>query len=455
MVVDNVLDYMDQTFFLDFKAQSHGPPLIQFTWIYEHEVDLAVLRQFQANLGNGLLGRIVERSPSPFGRHRWVSWRPPEELDVARQPRRRSEVTVWTDEVAALPIDFEFGPPWRLAVQSLVGGGAAVTLVVAHGVADGMALNLAVAEAVSGTSEGLGYPRAKSRTRLRALLEDFRRTLRDLPQVLKALVLAPLAAKDLPRLTRMRAGHETGLDRQVGRDGSLALRGSLVKLPSVTGFVDTRHWDARAESLNGTSNPLLLGVAASLCKSLGWVDAEGLACFMIPVNERTPGDTRGNALTGVQLIVDPAAVSNDLRGIRSDVKEALSTISEARNRLLSPLPLTPFVPKFLARRLEGVVMKSANLTVSHFGDLDPAVNRPDGTDAEWFAARHARWADGVSSDFLARAGGVFFPIASGRLGGHIYISVCFCDADGSTTAEDLRKALQRAFDSFGVSGLVV
>lgn len=450
--VDNLLDYMDETFFLDFTAQQHGPPLIQFTWIYEHEVDLAALERFQANLGKGLLGRRVERSPLPFGRPRWVSWSPPASLDVAGRPRSREDLTAWADEIAALPIDFEHGPPWRLSVQPLSEGGSAVTLVVAHGVADGMGMNLAVANAVNGTCQDLGYPPAKSRSIVKSVLQDALETLRDIPQVLKAIVLAPLAAKDIPRLTRMRNVPKSALVHRRG-GGDLALPDKrIVKLPSVTALVDTQHWDERAESLHGTSNPLLIAVAARLCKAFGWLDDEGLACFMIPVNERTPGDTRGNALTAVQLIADPSTVSSDLRGIRADVRSALAGLREARNRLLTPLPLTPFVPRFLARRLEGTVMKSANLTVSHFGDLDPAVNRPDGTDAEWFWARHARWADGIDSDFLRRAGGVFFPIASGRLGGKIYISVCYSDAEGSMTTERLRAAVRATLDEFGVKG---
>lgn len=456
MGVDNLLDYMDETFFLDFKAQSHGPPLIQFTWVYEHDVDLEGLQRFQANLGKGLLGRRVEQSPLPFGRPRWVRWAPPADLAVAGSARPRRDLTAWADEQAALPIDLENGPPWRLAVQPLAEGGTAVTLVVAHAVADGMGINLAVSDAVNGTAVDLGYPPANSRSKLKSVVEDAWETLRDLPKVFKALALAPLAAKDVPSLTRIRAVPGSEIVR--ANQGAAAVARSesrMVRLPSVTAFVDLPHWDERAASMNGTSNPLLLAVSARLCAELGWVDREGLACFMIPVNERTPGDTRGNALTAVQLIVDPATVSTDLTAIRADVRSALATLKEARNRLLAPLPLTPFVPEFLARRLEGVVLKSANLTVSHFGDLDPAVNRPDGTEAEWFAVRHARWAIGIDAGLLRKAGGVFFPIASGRLGGRIYISVCHSNAEGSTTTEQLHEVLRSVLDEFGVTATIV
>ncbi len=468
---NNLLDYMDQTFFLDFVSQKHGPPLIQFIWIYEHEVDLAALRRFHANLGQGLLGRCVERSPLPFGRHRWVRWTPPADFDIAAHPRHRGEVTDWADDQAAAPIDFEFGPPWRLSVLPLADGGAAVSLVVAHGVADGMLMSMSVADAVNGITSDPGYPPPRSRTRGRALREDLRETLRDLPDVAKALVKAPLAARAVPDQVRIRAGRERGVTRRKGlarRDGggSPAVRGTntdlvrtadlgrVVRLRSVTGFVDIAHWDERAKALGGASNPLLLGIAARLCRTLGWVDTEGLACFTIPVSERTPGDTRGNALTGVSLNVDPATAT-DLQGIRAGVKTALSTLTEARNQLLAPLPLTPFVPKFVARQLQDVLLKIATLTVSHFGDLDPAVNRPDGTDAEWFYVRHGRWAEGVTVDYLQRAGGLFLPLPSGRIGGRFHLTVSYANSDGSLTTEGLKAALQSAFDDFGVSGVIV
>ena len=46
-------------------------------------------------------------------------------------------------------------------------------------------------------------------------------------------------------------------------------------------------------------------------------------------------------------------------------------------------------------------------------------------------------------DLLRKAGGIFFPIASGRLGGRIYISLCYSDGDGSTTTDQLAEVARR------------
>lgn len=451
---DNVLDYLDQSFFLDFKAQGQGA-MIQFVWIYEHDVDMDALQRLQQNLGKGILGRCIERSPLPFGRARWVSWSPPSELDVAQDARPRSEVMTWCDEQAAKPLSPEWGPPWRMAVQPLADGSTAVSLVVAHVLADGVGMNNAVADAVNGTGSDLGYPPPHSRTKTKALIQDARQFFRDLPATIKALALAPLAAKEVP--LHLRPPASTGLAR---RDvaGLPARRSAelthVARLPAVTILADTRHWDERAESLGGTSNSLLIGLSSRLCQLLGWLDADGMVNLMFPVNQRTADDTRGNALASAALIIDPANAT-DLRGIRKAVKEALVRLSKGSSRILAPLALTPFVPNFLANRFQTLLQRSASITCSHFGDLDPAVNRPDGTDAEWFFGRHARTPDMADPALLKRVGGIFFPIASGRLGGHIYISVCYSDADASITTSQLKEIVEEALDDFGVTATII
>jgi hypothetical protein len=162
--VDNTLDYTDQASFLGLRALGHGP-VIQYTWIYGRAVDLDALRRFHRNLGHGILGRRIERSPLPFGRHRWIASSGPPDVVVAPTARPREELTAWADEQAALPIDPEFGPSWRLAVQPFTNGEQAVTLVVSHTVADGVGIAVSVTEAANGVTRNLGYPATASRTK--------------------------------------------------------------------------------------------------------------------------------------------------------------------------------------------------------------------------------------------------------------------------------------------------
>ncbi len=69
---DNRLAYLDQAMFDAMRAGSRAQ-LMQCLWIYEHPVDLDALRRFHHHLGRTFAGRLVERSPLPFGRHRWIS----------------------------------------------------------------------------------------------------------------------------------------------------------------------------------------------------------------------------------------------------------------------------------------------------------------------------------------------------------------------------------------------
>ena len=153
-------------------------------------VNLDGLRRFHRNLECGLLGRRIERSPLPFARDRWVKPAASEDIDIAATPRRRADVSAWADERARLPIDPEWGPGWHLGVLPLEGGGAAVSLVVSHTVVDADGFGQAIADAAEGRTRDLGYPPAGSRTIGRALREDLRQTVKELPDMAQALGVA-------------------------------------------------------------------------------------------------------------------------------------------------------------------------------------------------------------------------------------------------------------------------
>ncbi len=157
---------------------------MQIVWIYEHPVDFDKLRRTYRNAGYGLMGRRIERSPLPFGRHRWVSAvGQPLDIDIAECARPRAELSDWVDERAQLPVDPEFGPGWHAGVLPLTDGSTAVTVVISHCLADGVAGLILIFEAITDNIRDLGYPPPHSRTRLRAAVSDFRETVQDLPQV--------------------------------------------------------------------------------------------------------------------------------------------------------------------------------------------------------------------------------------------------------------------------------
>lgn len=435
----NILDYMDQGSFLGLRALGHGP-LIQFIWVYDRAVDTDGLQRFQRNLGRGLLSRLIERSPLPFGRHRWVSWAGQADLDIPEQAIRPERIVDWADAQAARPIDPEFGPPWRLAVVPLTDGGAAVTLVLSHTVADGVGAVLAVADAAGGVTRDLGYPPPGSRLRRAARREDFRRFVRDLPEVRRAVAAAVRLARSDRKPSRPPA-------RKPGPSGSVP--SGTVTVPSVTVQIPVEQWDRIAASLGGTSNSLVIGFAAKLGRTLGWSEEGAPVSLSLPVNERVEGDTRGNALNAVDLEVDDSVVTADLSTVRADLKALLS--KGAPYDLLGPLPLVVLVPPALARRLETAVARETVIGCSNVGDLDPVVNRPDGTDA---ASLSLRMFEHLTRAELRRGGGVFFPVVSGRVAGSLFISVGHTNAEATTTRDDLLSAVRRTLDDFGLQGTV-
>src|ERR1700721_192364 len=258
---DDRLALVDQAFFAGHRAAGQKD-VMQVVWVYEHAIDWDGLRRFHRNLGRGLLGRRIERSPLPFARYRWVLDRGPSDIDIAERARPRAELSDWADERSQLPADPEWGPGWHLAVLPLTDGSTAVSLVASHYLLDGIGLAVALVDALSGNTRDLGYLPPRSRTRLRAVIEDARQTARDAPGVARAL---PAAAK------RVRLGRPDGAPPPAPRP--VAVRAGdgdePVVLPGITISIDVDVFDARAESLGATSNTLVAGLAAKLGERMG------------------------------------------------------------------------------------------------------------------------------------------------------------------------------------------
>ncbi|NLH68338.1 MAG: hypothetical protein GX471_19620, partial [Candidatus Microthrix parvicella] len=93
--LDDRIALMDQGSFLGLRALGHQPVFLA-TWTYDRPVDLEALRRVNDNLCHTLAGRLVERSPLPGGRHRWVAVDRAPGLIVEATPRRRDELFAWT-----------------------------------------------------------------------------------------------------------------------------------------------------------------------------------------------------------------------------------------------------------------------------------------------------------------------------------------------------------------------
>jgi hypothetical protein len=443
---DNWLAFMDHGLFTQHHAVGRNL-VIQCVWVYEHAIDFDGVRRFHHNLGRGLLGRRIERSPLPFARHRWIFDRGPSDIDIDESARPRGELSDWADERAQLPIDPESGPGWHLGVVSFTDGSTAASLVVSHYLIDGLGLVLALMDGVVGNTRDLGYPPPRTRTRLRALAQDARQTSRDAPEVARALGVAAKLAR------RQRQG-----TAQSPASRPVALRGSVgdapIIVPGVTISIDVADWDARANALGGTSNTLGAGFAAKVGELIGRSrTGDGTVTLQLPVSERTEGDTRANAMAFARVSLDPTRVTKDLRDARSAIKQGLSTLRETPDDSLQVAWLASFTPKRALRRMDDATVADPDLPVfySNLGDVGSVVNRLDGTAAEYATARVT--AQNETRQSLERMGGQM-TLQSLRLPHSFVVSVNAYQPGAENTKSALRELAARALAEFDLTGAI-
>jgi diacylglycerol O-acyltransferase / wax synthase len=414
--------------------------------VYDRAIDIDGLRRFHHHLQRGRLSRRIERSPLPFARYRWVSAGGQSDLEIVETPRPREEFDGWLSEQANTPLDAEHGPEWHLAVLPFTDGGAGVSLLISHCLTDGVGLCEALADAATGRHDPINWPAAGSRPRWKAIREDARQTTRDIPDIGRAVAAAA-------RLARRGVAGST-VPQPNRAPAPLAGADEAITMPTATIFVDADEWDARARSLGGTSNSLLAAVAARLAQRAGRVAADGSVTLGMPVNERTPDDTRANAVTNVDFTVDPALATTDLGEIRAATKLAILRRDENPDERWVLLPLVPLMPQWLLKRMAGVAAGSATgVVASNLGEVDPAAYRPDGTDAASFAIKSS--CPGMTKSLMHRAGGMM-ALLSGRLSGRVdrkvFVSVAAYQPGGSNSEGDLRRDLASALGDFSLAG---
>jgi diacylglycerol O-acyltransferase / wax synthase len=141
----------------------------------------------------------------------------------------------------------------------------------------------------------------------------------------------------------------------------------------------------------------------------------------MPINERTASDTRANAITNVDITLDPAPATTDLRGIRAATKQALIRSKEAPNERWTLLPLVLLVPERLGKGwVSAATNSAASVGASNVGAVNPAVNRPDGTDADYFVMKSL--SSRMTAAMMHQIGGLLL-LLSGRAHGRVFVSL--------------------------------
>ncbi len=437
MVTDTKLACIDQASFLGLRALGHQP-FFQGTWVYERAIDMAALTRFNENLAHTLLGRLVDSSPLPFGRHQWARIGHVPAIVQESIPRDRSELGTWIDEMANRPIDPEMGPGWLLGVLPLTDGGTAVTMPIPHTLGDGLCVLQAIADAAEGRSRGPVYPSRQSGNRIRRFFRDLGASVRAIPLLAKAVFGLVKAAR------AMGSSNSAGphmLPQSPHPESQHRVVGVLV---------DQAEWDSRATAIGGSSNTLVQAFAASVGQRLGRIGSDGLVRLAIPVSVREEGDTRANALDSITVTCEPAALATDLRSLRAATKAALEQLATSSHAMLAALPLTPFLPKALVRKSEAMAMGAHDVPVgcSNYGPMDPAVGRIDGQDANYFTARLVE-PGMVPADF-ERIGGSAY-VLSGRILGRVFLTTNAYQQGAALSQAQLARFVDEALAQFGLT----
>ena len=439
---DNRLTIVDHGLFTQHQAIGRNL-VIQCMWVYEHPVDFDEVKRFHHNFGRGLLGRRIERSPLPFARHRWVmDWRSPD-IDIEEITRPRAELSDWADERTLVTIDPESGPGWNMAVVHLTDGSTAISLVLSHYLLDGLGLVIALVDGMVGNTRHLGYPPPRARPRLRAIASDARQTVRDVPEVGRAVRVATRLA---------RSNRQTSAPPPAPRP--VASPDETIFVPGITIRVDRADWDDRAKALGGTSNTLGAAFVAKLGERLGRRRAsDGAVTLQLPVNIRTEGDTRANAMSFARVSLDPTLLTKDLSDARSAIKQALQAIREVPDDSLQVAWLVSFTPKRTLKRMDDATVADPDFPVfySNLGDVGSVVNRLDGTDAEYATARVT--AQHETRQWLERMGGQM-TVQSLRISDGFVISVNAYQPGAENTKPALRELAAQTLAEYDLTGKI-
>ncbi|WP_232079782.1 hypothetical protein [Mycolicibacterium parafortuitum] len=448
-LTDNRLALLDQAFYEGHRAAGQKE-VMQVGWVYERPVDHDGLTRFQRNLADGLLGRLIERSPLPFGRHRWVRAPGPTPIDIAAGARPRSELSDWFDECTQLTIDPEAGPGWRIDVQPLTDGSTAVSLVLSHYVIDGIGGAVAVTEAILDMPRNLGYPPPRSRTRGQAVLQDLRETAQEFPSVVRAFTAAITEARRRREEDDRRAAAEPPAGPAVGTE-------QPVVAPSIWIRFKQDEWNAKAAALGGTHSTLAAAFTARLDERMGRTHGSaGAIPVLLTVNDRTSGDdARAIAVSFVRVHVDPNGITTDLHGVRAGIKDALKAAQETHDPAADLVPLTPYTPQRMWRQLADYARNDPDqpAVCSNLGDTGPAAIRPDGTLCDAAFARGAsqhltgRWLERIGSQVH-----VYYGTAAEM--NLVTIYVCAFRPGSVDDKADLREMVAEVAADFGLTGVL-
>lgn len=442
------LAWHDQLAYDLFKVTGRSQ-LMQCLWLYDRDVNLATLARTHERLAALPFNRLIEPSPLPWGRPRWVKPAgtpvPPEQSSDLLP---RSRLLQWANQHARAPIDPVIGPGWRMAIQPFDDGSTAVSIVGSHLLLDGMGAVRVIEAAANGTHIPSPYLPKGTRGRLSGCVSDAWQILADAPRTVAALA---------------RIAHANGLDASMQKPAVTAAKAgrdpsTIVELPAVAVTVESRVWFACEQRLGGGLNTLLTGFVAYLASHLGRRRfSDGAINLVVPINRRRGlDDERAWAIEFHMMNVAPAGLATNLRSVDAPWKALLRGASKGQTDVLaSLLPAIAWMPRTTIKTLVNRLFNYASelpTSCSDLGVLPDGFARIDGEPCRQVLAR------GVDVNVTRRD--------LERTHGHLVVVACRYDKTVSlcieacqlgpapTTTAELRLAASRTLADFGLDATI-
>lgn len=423
--------------------------LVQCLWLYDRDVDLAALGRTNDRLAALPFNRLIEPSPLPWGRPRWVK-----PAGTPRLPERspdllpRSRLLPWANQQARMPIDPVAGPGWRMAIQPFDDGGTAVSVVGSHLLFDGMGAIRCLEAAVNGTGGPTPYSPKGARGWLSGCVLDAWQILADAPRAVAALA-------------RIAHASRYGLAAAARRPTAAAAEGdagsTIVDLPAVAVTVDLRAWLACEERLGGDLNSLVPGFVATLASHLGRRrSSDGAVSLVVPVSRRgEQDDERAQAMEFRMMTVAPEGLSTDLRPVNAARARVRGAAKNPTDVMASFLPAVAWIPRTSAKMLVNSFFNYAEVLPTSSIDmrtLPEGLARIDGAPCRHVFGRAVDV--NVTRRDLERSHGHLVVVAC-RYDNAVSLCIEACRlGPAPTTTDELRLVASQTVADFGLDAVI-
>lgn len=297
----------------------------QFGWRFETPPDMSRVQNFNEGIAAGALSRKADRAWFPIARDRWSRSATSRPLHL--EPEPVSDVLGWLDGRVTADFDPAIGRAWQVSFARTTDGGAVLSLVAAHAIADGAALLDAVVRADGGTPAPVPARNGPLAT-----------AVDDLADGLQQLRAVADWAINRPRGKRTPAHAKAKPEAPAGW-----------RIPHVVVECDSAELARTAAARGGSPNSLFVAALARVAATAGCAD--GIVPAALPVSGRETGDARANSTRIAVAGLDRSVLDqHDLAAVKAECKHAYQRLA-ASSPASQPLALVQMLPDAVVRRL--------------------------------------------------------------------------------------------------------